>query len=119
MSSSVSTSETAVRTRLRIYTASDVTRHITRNDCWVIRNGRVYNVSDFVDDHPGGDDLILKWAGKDVSEIMNDVVSHDHSKSAYDMLNGYLIGKIGPESTIVSEGTPKCVNGEATVPLTE
>ena len=104
MSSSISVGETTPKTRLRIYTSTDVARHTTKDDCWIIRDGKVYNVSDFVNDHPGGDDLILQWAGKDVSEIMTDSLSHDHSQSAYEILNAYLIGKIGPESTIVSEG---------------
>ncbi|KAF8325775.1 oxidoreductase [Cantharellus anzutake] len=91
------------RARSRIYTLSDVAIHVTKDDCWVVRNGRVYNVSEFVNDHPGGDDLILQWAGKDVGDIMADSVSHGHSQSAYDMLSEYLIGKIGSESTTVNE----------------
>lgn len=97
-------SATIVRTKLRIYTAADVAHHVTKGDCWVVRNGKVYNVSDFVADHPGGDDLILKYAGQDVGAIMADEVEHEHSKSAYEMLGEYLVGKIGQNATIVSEG---------------
>lgn len=51
-----------------------------------LENRKVYDVTDFVDSHPGGAELIVDYAGKDVSEIMADVDSHDHSDSAYEML---------------------------------
>ena len=93
-----------VKTKLRILTHIDVSKHASRKDCWVSRNGRVYDVTDFVPDHPGGEELILRYAGKDVGDAMADTLEHDHSQAAYDMLHEYLIGKIGVESTVVSEG---------------
>ena len=91
--------------RIRIYTAEDVAAHKTRNSCWVSRNGKVYDVTGFLADHPGGDDLILDYAGKDIANIMVDKDSHDHSESAYEMLDEYVIGRLNEGETIVSEGT--------------
>ncbi|WFC99468.1 4-hydroxysphinganine ceramide fatty acyl 2-hydroxylase [Malassezia yamatoensis] len=51
-------------------------------------------MTDFLEDHPGGDDLILEHAGKDVTEIMADPLSHEHSSSAYAMMNDFLIGTL-------------------------
>ena len=68
--------------RVRIFTAEDVAVHNTRSSCWVSRNGKVYDVSPFLADHPGGDDLILNYAGKDVGEVMADRDEHEHSESA-------------------------------------
>lgn len=93
----------SAKSKLRIYTASDVTKHTNKGDCWVIRNGKVYNVTEFAADHPGGDDLIFKYAGQDVGEIMKDSSEHDHSQNAYDMLSEYLIGKIGTNANVVDE----------------
>jgi hypothetical protein len=93
----------SAKSKLRIYAAADVANHINKGDCWVIRNGKVYNVSEFAADHPGGDDLIFKYAGQDVGEIMKDSSEHDHSQSAYDMLGEYLVGKIGANANIVDE----------------
>ena len=75
------------------------------------RNGRVYDVSKFVDDHPGGDDLVLEYAGMEVGRAMAGYTSlegeerggHDHSEAAYEMLEEYLIGKLGTEETIVKD----------------
>jgi 4-hydroxysphinganine ceramide fatty acyl 2-hydroxylase len=46
----------------------------------------------FLPDHPGGSELIDSYRGKDVSTIMTDEISHDHSESAYEMLEEYFIG---------------------------
>jgi len=97
---------TPVETKLRIYTAADVAKHTKRGDCWVIRSGKVYNVSEFAPDHPGGEDLILRYSGRDVGDIMKDSSEHDHSPSAYDMLSECIIGKIGVDANVVDESGP-------------
>ena len=61
-------------------------------------------MTEFLADHPGGDDLILKHAGKDVRQAMADKDEHEHSKAAYEMLSEYAIGKVGSGFTTVSEG---------------
>ncbi|GAA96237.1 uncharacterized protein L969DRAFT_43736 [Mixia osmundae IAM 14324] len=90
-----------VNKRQRIFLAADVAKHARPGDCWVTRQGKVYNVTSFVEDHPGGDDLILGWAGKDVEQVMNDPVEHSHSDSAFEMMEEYQVGIIGTEETIV------------------
>ncbi|KAJ7336273.1 hypothetical protein DFH08DRAFT_285396 [Mycena albidolilacea] len=91
--------------RVRIYTAEDVAAHKTQSNCWLSHRGKVYNVSKFVNDHPGGDDIILKYAGKNVSGVMagKEGESHEHSDSAYDMLDEYQIGRLGTEESIVRD----------------
>ncbi|KAI0938568.1 hypothetical protein AcV5_000217 [Taiwanofungus camphoratus] len=89
--------------RIRIFTLEDVGARSSSSSCWVTRDGKVYDVTNFLPDHPGGDDLILKYAGRDVGEIMKDSLEHDHSDSAYDMLEECLIGRLGTNEMIVSE----------------
>ena len=89
--------------RLRTFTTDDLAVHNKKDDCWIVRNGRVYDVSAFVEDHPGGDDLILQYAGNDIGEAMDDPEEHAHSASAYDMLDEYLIGKLGKDALVVDE----------------
>ncbi|KAJ6572593.1 FMN-dependent dehydrogenase-domain-containing protein [Mycena sp. CBHHK59/15] len=45
-----------------------VAQHNTRQSCWIIVHGKVYDVTDFLDDHPGGSKIILKYAGKDATQ---------------------------------------------------
>lgn len=89
--------------RVRIYTAEDVASHSREQDCWVVRAGKVYNVTPFLNDHPGGDDLILRHAGKDIDGVMENPDEHSHSASAFEMLDEYVIGKIGTNAAIVDE----------------
>jgi 4-hydroxysphinganine ceramide fatty acyl 2-hydroxylase len=51
-------------------------------------------VTDFLDSHPGGGDLILEYAGKDISDILKDESSHTHSDTAYEVLDDSLVGFI-------------------------
>lgn len=76
------------------YSLKEISKHTTSDSCWVIYQNKVYNVTEFIQDHPGGDDLILDYAGKDVTQVMKDVLEHEHSDSAYDILNEYCIGTL-------------------------
>lgn len=54
-------------------------------------------------DHPGGDDLVLNYAGRDVTTVMSDPIEHAHSDSAFELLHEYQVGVIGAEEAIVNE----------------
>ncbi|KAL1668051.1 cytochrome b5-like heme/steroid binding domain-containing protein, partial [Schizophyllum commune] len=52
---------------LPVIQPSEVAKHTSRNDCWVIFDGEVYDVTNFLDKHSAGAESILKNAGKDVT----------------------------------------------------
>nr|POF18225.1 ceramide very long chain fatty acid hydroxylase scs7 [Quercus suber] len=57
-------------------------------------------MTSFLEDHPGGAQLILDFAGKDVKEAMEDPTSHTHSESAWEMLDDYIIGFVATEKVV-------------------
>jgi len=48
----------------RTISEEEVAKHKTADDCWVILNGKVYDVTKFLPDHPGGKKAIMLFAGK-------------------------------------------------------
>ncbi|KAL3536669.1 hypothetical protein ACH5RR_000035 [Cinchona calisaya] len=78
-------------TNHRVHVFEDVAMHDKKGDCWLIISGKVYDVSSFLDDHPGGDEVLLTATGKDATADFEDV---GHSDEAKDLLNKYYIGEV-------------------------
>lgn len=87
---------------LPTFTKAEVESHNSADSCYVTLGSKVYDITSFVEDHPGGGELVLEYAGKDVTEILRDPVSHEHSESAYEILDDSLVGFIGAESSAKS-----------------
>jgi L-lactate dehydrogenase (cytochrome) len=49
-------------------TGTEVAKHNSKASCWVIIHGKAYDVTEFLPEHPGGQKIILKYAGKDATE---------------------------------------------------
>uniref|UniRef100_H3AAQ6 Fatty acid 2-hydroxylase n=1 Tax=Latimeria chalumnae TaxID=7897 RepID=H3AAQ6_LATCH len=78
------------------FSRAEVHRHQSLDSCWVIHSGKVYDISKFVRMHPGGEQMILKRAGRDVEEAMADT-PHRHSLNAYRWLQQHYIGDLATE----------------------
>ncbi|KAE9618022.1 hypothetical protein Lal_00037861 [Lupinus albus] len=83
-----------------VYTLAEVSDHNNSKDCWLLIDGKVYNVTKFLDDHPGGGDVLLSSTGKDATDDFEDV---GHSTSARAMLVEFYVGDI--DSTTIPERT--------------
>jgi len=82
-------SETAV------YTLQQVAEHNTDEDCWFAIHGKVYDVTKFLEDHPGGIDSLTAVAGTDASEDFDAVA---HSKPAIESMAKWEVGILEPSS---------------------
>jgi len=71
------------------YSWDEIKKHNTITDLWVVIDGKVYDVSEFVEEHPGGDGPLMEQAGKDASAAFADV---GHSEGALEQLGDYVIG---------------------------
>lgn len=61
---------------------------------------RVFDVTDFIDSHPGGGELVLEYGGRDVTDILKDEVSHTHSEAAYEVLDDSFIGFVATQKVL-------------------
>ncbi|KAG5031566.1 hypothetical protein AAZX31_06G126100 [Glycine max] len=84
-------------TLTNFYSIKDLSQHTTKDDCWILVDGKVYDVTQYLDDHPGGDDVILAATGKDATEEFEDA---GHSKSAREHMEQYCIGELDTSSPI-------------------
>ena len=50
------------------YTLENVAKHSTKDDCWTIHKGKVYDITAYAKIHPGGK-VIYQGAGKDMTEL--------------------------------------------------
>merc|ERR1712198_79519 len=65
----------------------------------------VYDVTKFLDEHPGGEEILIENAGEDSTENFEDV---GHSSDAREMLEEYYIGELAEEDrTGTSDRGPK------------
>ncbi|KAI3967832.1 hypothetical protein MKX01_011007 [Papaver californicum] len=76
---------------MKIHSYEDLLKHNQNKDCWLLISGKVYDVTEFMENHPGGDQVLLTASGKDATEDFEDV---GHSESAKEMLVKYYIGEI-------------------------
>ncbi|KAK6120536.1 hypothetical protein DH2020_045731 [Rehmannia glutinosa] len=75
----------------KVHVFEEVAKHNKIKDCWLIIHGKVYDVTPFMDDHPGGDEVLLSATGKDATNDFEDV---GHSDSSREMMEKYYIGEI-------------------------
>lgn len=87
---------------LPTFLRSEVESRNTSKSCYVTVGEKVYDVTDFIDAHPGGADLILEYGGKDIYTILKDEVSHEHSEAAYEILEDSLVGFLATEGAAES-----------------
>jgi len=80
--------------QLKKIALSDVAKHNDRSKTWLLIHGYVYDVTPFLDEHPGGEEVLLEQAGKDCSEAFEDV---GHSTDARELMKSYLIGELTDE----------------------
>merc|ERR1719453_1446765 len=76
------------------YTMGDVAKHNSKASCWVVLNGKVLDVTNFLSEHPGGELAILTFAGKDATEEFNMIHPPD------------VVGKYAPDAVIGVIGAP-------------
>ncbi|KAI0997566.1 hypothetical protein K3495_g10624 [Podosphaera aphanis] len=76
---------------LKEYTYTDVSEHNSKEDLYMVINEKVYDVTKFLDEHPGGEEVMLDAAGQDATEAFEDV---GHSDEAREILDRMTVGSL-------------------------
>lgn len=73
------------------FTRAQIAKHNTDKDCWLIVDGKVYDVTDFIDEHPGGYEAVMKNPGGDNTEGFQ---GPHHPPKAEHLIGEYFIGEL-------------------------
>lgn len=76
---------------VKYYTLEEIRVHNMNKDTWLIIHDKVYDITGFLEEHPGGEEVLLEQAGADATESFEDV---GHSTDAREMLQQYYIGEL-------------------------
>lgn len=73
-------------------TLAEVATHNNANSCWTIVDNKVYDVTSWIDQHPGGDQAIISMCGLDASAPF--ARQHGSNQRAQSALVNFLIGNL-------------------------
>jgi cytochrome b involved in lipid metabolism len=90
-------------------TSSEIKTHNLKSDCWSIVNSNVYNLTSYVQSHPGGASVIANICGKDGSKAF--VNQHNTQGKPNNVLSSFLLGPVG--TSISAEAGQKVINPPA------
>lgn len=74
------------------YTADEVAQHSSTDDCWASVDGKVYDLTEWVSEHPGGPDAIGGLCGTDATEAFHG--QHGDAPDPNEALAGFEIGTL-------------------------
>lgn len=82
-------------------TKAQIAKHADRNDVWMHIHDKVYDVTKYLEDHPGGEEVLLDRAGQGATEDFEDV---GHSNEARKTLQEYEVGELAPAERDAGKG---------------
>ncbi|XP_031203910.1 cytochrome b5-like [Mastomys coucha] len=78
---------------VKYYTLEEIQKHKDSKSTWVILHHKVYDLTKFLEEHPGGEEVLREQAGGDVTENFEDV---GHSTDARELSKTCIIGELHP-----------------------
>jgi cytochrome b involved in lipid metabolism len=77
---------------INYYTIQDVSQHNSKDSCWTVVRGEVFDLTQWISRHPGGPEKILNICGKDGTKAF--VNKHGSQEKPESILEGFKIGKL-------------------------
>ncbi|XP_078011378.1 cytochrome b5 reductase 4 isoform X2 [Phascolarctos cinereus] len=91
---------TGLKGRLIEVTEEELIKHNKKDDCWVCIRGLVYNVSPYMEYHPGGEDELMRAAGSDGTDLFDQVHRWVNYES---MLKECLVGRMAVKPVVLAK----------------
>lgn len=79
----------------RVVSVSELANHNKENDAWIAIRGIVFNVTRYMDFHPGGTSELMRGVGKDATKLFENVHAWVNYQS---ILQKCVVGKLSRES---------------------
>lgn len=77
-------------------TATEIAKHNSISDCWMIIDNKVYSLASYLGQHPGGAGAILSYCGQNGTVgFQTKDTGRSHSQAAQNLLARYYIGDFG------------------------
>ncbi|NXX93403.1 NB5R4 reductase, partial [Centropus bengalensis] len=92
---------TGLKGRLIEVTEDELAKHNKKEDCWICIRGFVYNVTPYMEYHPGGEDELMKAAGTDGTDLFDQVHRWVNYES---MLKECLVGRMAVKPIAAPKG---------------
>ncbi|KAG0338121.1 hypothetical protein BG000_004523 [Podila horticola] len=81
---------------VKTFSFADLADHSSRDSLYLAVGGKVYDCTDFIDEHPGGEEVLLDEAGRDATESFEDV---GHSDEAREIMYKMFVGNVKSDGT--------------------
>ncbi|SCV05725.1 LANO_0H13806g1_1 [Lachancea nothofagi CBS 11611] len=79
----------------KLYSYKEIAEHNSESDLWMIIHGKVYDCTKFMEEHPGGEEVLLDLGGQDATGPFADI---GHSDDAVKMLEDLYVGDVDKDS---------------------
>jgi cytochrome b involved in lipid metabolism len=96
------TQDTTANQQNKTFTMAEIATHNSKTDCWTVISGQVYELTDFVNRHPGGNEVV-RACGIDATTLFTSRTTEDgqpigsgtpHSQVAQEQLDQLKIGNL-------------------------
>eukprot|EP00794_Sanderia_malayensis_P018731 gene18731-20620_t len=89
------------------FSLEEVKNHNDGKSCWLVIHDKIYDVTKFLEEHPGGEEVLLELAGSDGTESFEDV---GHSTDARELMEQYFVGELA-KADRVAQSSAKSKTG--------
>lgn len=98
----------------KAYTITDVQQHASASSCWSAIDGKVYDLTAWINQHPGGPQRILSLCGTDGTTAFHD--QHGSQSQPNQKLAGFEIGTLSTSAAPATSTTPSVSSPAAAGP---